>query len=127
MTKYIVKKAWEGMKEGDELELHLGNHLRYASLATKWDIAPHEIALLLHTGFIEEVNGKWKPKHGDRYFYLDTIGEFSVCRWQGDEVDLYRLSIGNVHRTEEEAIKYRDRLIALHSTIGDSLNRPITN
>lgn len=55
---------------------------------------------------IKPSNEPWKPKEGERYFYLDIVdGEISVddYPWRGDAIDnaLYRLR--NIFPTKEEA------------------------
>ena len=40
---------------------------------------------------------------GDTYWFIDSCGYIWINFWKNDEADQYRLSIGNVFKTEEEA------------------------
>lgn len=62
------------------------------------------------------------PKFRQEYFYLDTgdIGEEFVCSdakvatlttWTGDIRDYGNLALGNVYRSEEEALSNKDKLL----------------
>lgn len=56
---------------------------------------------------------RWVPKVGQEYFYCDDCGSGNYSHWEGDRYDLFRLSVGNVHRTEKDAIEYRERWVKL--------------
>lgn len=48
-------------------------------------------------------NKKWKPKNRDKYYYIDSYG-YVVDKMFIEEIpDVYRLSINNCFKTEEEA------------------------
>lgn len=51
------------------------------------------------------------PKKGEIYYYLDVAG--LICRdiWYGVEEDLFRFSIGNCFKTEEEVEEYEENLL----------------
>lgn len=49
----------------------------------------------------------WVPEGG--YYYVDGMGDVCEELWCGCHVDRARLQFGNAHRTEAEAIAYRDR------------------
>lgn len=46
---------------------------------------------------------RWKPKHGGRYFYINTIGEILIDVWSDMETDRLRYNFGNCFETFEEA------------------------
>lgn len=55
---------------------------------------------------IKPSNEPWKPKEGERYFYLDIVdGEISVddYPWRGDAIDNARYRLRNIFPTKEEA------------------------
>lgn len=49
------------------------------------------------------------PQVGSTYWCLTLTGEITDMSWNDDEFDAGRVSIGNVFRTEQEAIDERDR------------------
>lgn len=54
----------------------------------------------------------WKPKKDDEYFWMNSYGEIQPDVWDGDSIDIMRLALGMVYRTEEECEKARDRELA---------------
>lgn len=65
-----------------------------------------DIALMLHTGVIEEVKEmeeEW-PKEDDKYWCVDTrlITAYAL-RWDGDDDDKTLKEHGNIFRTQAEA------------------------
>lgn len=54
----------------------------------------------------------WKPKKDDEYFWMNSYGETQPDVWDGDSIDIMRLALGMVYRTEEECEKARDRRLA---------------
>lgn len=51
---------------------------------------------------------RWVPEDGDEYPYVDDEGDLRCDQWNDGRADIYRLRIGNVHRTEADARAYRD-------------------
>ena len=54
----------------------------------------------------------WKPKKDDEYFWMNSYGETQPDVWEGDSIDIMRLALGMIYRTEEECEKARDRRLA---------------
>lgn len=54
----------------------------------------------------------WKPKIGDRYFYISGYGTVYSETWHGVPVDYYRRALGFIYPTEEECEKARERKLA---------------
>ena len=51
----------------------------------------------------EKENEPWKPKDGDKYWYINTSGWGLTTVWHGDIADESRYALGNVFKTIEEA------------------------
>lgn len=51
------------------------------------------------------------PKNGEIYYYLDVAGLIRRDIWYGVEEDLFRFSIGNCFKTEEEVEEYEENLL----------------
>jgi hypothetical protein len=49
---------------------------------------------------------KLKPDMGEKYWVYCVIGRYSWSVWDSDSTDLWRLSQGNVFKTEADADKY---------------------
>lgn len=49
------------------------------------------------------VNWKWKPKFGEEYFVVNTLGRIDNYRWDDDIVDNGFYNVGNCFPTREEA------------------------
>lgn len=58
-----------------------------------------------------EVSAPWRPKEGGRYWTISQGGECIRCGFIGDSFDNWHLAIGQVFRTEAEAIAYRDEVL----------------
>ena len=54
----------------------------------------------------------WKPKKDDEYFWMNSYGETQPDVWDGDSIDIMRLALGMIYRTEEECEKARERKLA---------------
>lgn len=54
----------------------------------------------------------WKPKIGERYFYIDTYGYMESEIWSDDFDDNRLMSLGVAYRTEEECKEALDRKLA---------------
>lgn len=62
---------------------------------------------------IEEDN-VWRPKFNEQYWIIDTEGDVICDVWQDSILELDRLDIGNVFRTETEAEYEVDRRMILN-------------
>lgn len=112
MKKYRVIVPWEGVEKGQELEVTSNGDFFYGRAIGKSFIAPHTLALLLHTGMIEEVkedDGKWMPKLGDKCFSFNEGGVNSSI-WRDHPFDYEVLDAFGVYRTEKEAQEMFDYL-----------------
>ena len=49
------------------------------------------------------VNRKWKPKFGEKYFVVNTLGGIDHCIWTDGTVDNGYYDLGNCYSTREEA------------------------
>jgi len=54
----------------------------------------------------------WKPEIGEEYWYLDARGDEFKANYYKETVDEFRRKSGNMFRTEEEAVKYRDEILS---------------
>lgn len=54
----------------------------------------------------------WKPKKDDEYFWMNSYGETQPDVWDGDSIDIMRLALGMVYRTEEECERVKERELA---------------
>lgn len=82
----------------------------YLSVSTKeW---------LKENGWTIKQPGRWKPENKELYWFLDRGGSIAGCYWDGDVGDLFRYSVGNVHKTKEEAEAYKQALLEWGSKYG---------
>ena len=56
----------------------------------------------------------WKPDYGQKYWLLNSVGEVGQDAWCETQGDIARYEMGNVFRTEEEAIRERDKRRVTH-------------
>lgn len=61
----------------------------------------------------EKPQGRWKPKEGEYYWYVDTYKETHKGVWLNDNSDNWRYTTKNVFKTEEEAEEYFEYKTAL--------------
>lgn len=54
----------------------------------------------------------WKPKFGDKCWFLSRAGSVACGYWSGGERDVYRWRAGKIYRTEEECTRARYRELA---------------
>ena len=54
----------------------------------------------------------WKPKKDDEYFWMNSYGETQPDVWDGDSIDIMRLALGMIYRTEEECERAKERKLA---------------
>ena len=69
----------------------------------------------IDNGFAEEVkeSGRWKPKFGEAYFFLNSTGKINVEPWLSYKSDEYRYSMGECFKTEKAAEAWRSYRIAI--------------
>ena len=68
----------------------------------------NDIEIELTQEQIEKLNPKkdLKPKYGDRYWYINTIGGIVEGIWFNEECDNRRFNFGNVFKTKKDAENY---------------------
>lgn len=104
MKKYKVLKAWEGVEVGEVLKTDEDGEIPYLVDVFPRHIPCHEVALLLHAGFIEEVKEVEWPKKEERYWFIDETGKVKNYLWFEDNHDRYIRDDGfGIFRTEKEA------------------------
>ena len=57
--------------------------------------------------------GLWKPKDGEKYWFLTMCGDIEDTKYTDSYFDRPCIEIGNVYRTQEAAQKELDKRIAL--------------
>lgn len=71
---------------------------------------------------VDEINNNftpitqpWEPEEGKKYWYVSDFGEIEHCDWRVDKIDNYRLSIGDVFKTEDDPKieEYKQALLEL--------------
>lgn len=79
------------------------------------------IKWLIDNGFAEEVkeSGWWKPRLGERYYYIGPNGGVYSNQWENDSIDNARLKLGSVFKTEEATERRRDYLEAVATVSQD--------
>ena len=56
---------------------------------------------------------RWKPKQGDEFFCVDSCGKIEKTFFTPNlNADLFRYTVGNCFKTEKEAQKELDRMVA---------------
>lgn len=67
---------------------------------------------------VEEPKSKdWKPKKGDKYYYISNTGFIFHCAYNEDNeefIDKANISMGNCFKTEEEAKHIVEKLKVIH-------------
>lgn len=59
------------------------------------------------------VKWRWKPKFGEEYFVVNTIGRIDNYRWDDDTVDNGFYNLGNCFATLKEAQVAREKFMKL--------------
>lgn len=117
MKQYRLLKDLPGLKKGtilSEGKPIFGTR----TLITKNDVGHIFISNNLSEELFEEIQEEptdsihWKPKKDDEYFWMNSYGETQPDVWDGDSIDIMRLALGMIYRTEEECEKARDRELA---------------
>lgn len=55
----------------------------------------------------EEKIGKWEPEEGDRYYFLDSVGDIEWNVWSGGETSKWRYNNIKIFETQEECRRYK--------------------
>lgn len=69
------------------------------------------VYILRKLGVLVEVKEEVWPQEGDRYYYVDSFGEVTFSFWYERYFHSFRRDTGNMFRTEEEALSYREKLL----------------
>ena len=85
------------------------------AVGTVVDTTEKSAMWLIDNGFAEEVkeSGWWKPKYGEKYFYIGHNSYVHCCLWRNDQLDNGRLRLGLVFKTEEAGTRCCDYLKAI--------------
>ena len=71
-----------------------------------------ELIKMLKENQSEKVK-RWKPKQGDEFFCIDSCGKIEKTFFTTNlNADLFRYKVGNCFKTEAEAKKEQDRMLA---------------
>lgn len=52
----------------------------------------------------------WKPREGDKYYTIDSVGSVTSCIYGNDEVEKLFIRIGNCFESKEEAAHMAEKL-----------------
>jgi hypothetical protein len=52
---------------------------------------------------------RWVPSYDDSYYYVDSFGDIDFSSWREAKSHYFRLSVGNIFKTCEEAEAYKRR------------------
>lgn len=71
---------------------------------------------------------RFGPKVGEEYWFVNDRGNTERTNWNDDDEDNYRLAVGNVHRTKEDARRHKASLFLKTPTgpcpkVGEVLER----
>lgn len=59
----------------------------------------------------EKKKCRWKPKKGEKYYFITLFGNMGYRRYDNDRDDNYLYSINNIFKTKEEAEEHKKKLI----------------
>ena len=118
------KEAYEKMREGKKVKRKdCDSYLFYNSKENKICTADgiivsgiaFEAALADDWEIVEETKNKdWKPKKGDKYYYINDAGSIFNYDCREDISDEAHLNISNCFKTEEEAKHIVEKLKVIH-------------
>lgn len=100
---YFVSQSWFSEKNAVNSSQKALDYLtEYELDKSGWTLCPPDETLLPQEA--------WKPEEGEKYWFawIDSEGEANAgyIIWYKNSLDNKRLAIGNVHKTEEEAIAW---------------------
>lgn len=100
IKEYRAFQDFEGSFEASNI-YEVGEIKNVTSESARW---------LIDNGFAEEVkeSGWWKPKYGDKYYFIDDSGYIKCDTWDNSFWEVDRYKMGNVFKTEEAVKRYRD-------------------
>lgn len=90
----------------------------------EFNITPEELEKVLKP---YEVKKNWVLKRDGKYFYIDDTGMVEWATFKDDEIDYFRLSVGNAYQTKklaEKAIAVKQALVKVNNMI-DELNEKV--
>lgn len=56
---------------------------------------------------------RWVPEYGEKYWYVNNVGNEDWRYYKNDVIDNFRINTGNCFKTREEAEKHQDKLFAI--------------
>ena len=80
-----------------------------------FDMPKAQAQWLINNGFAEEVkeSGWWKPKRGDKYWYIGLDNFVHLGTWENSVADNGMLKLGLIFKTEKAGVYCRDYLEAV--------------
>ena len=96
----------ETFKRGDTVSTSMEADRYFTEELAQW---------LIKNGFAKEVkeSSAWKPKHKEKYYFVDGSGKVCIEPWLDDKLDEYRYSVGECFKTEKAAEAWRGYRIAI--------------
>lgn len=120
MKRYKLLKDLPTFKAGDLFYIsqygdliHDGGDVGVTAYARRTlDIFPNIL-----TEWFEEigepiVDVRWKPKIGQRYFYIDSNGNITSDTWHDTDIDNIRYELGLIYKIYPDCRRVRDRQLA---------------
>lgn len=85
------------------------------AVGTVVDTTEKSAMWLIDNGFAEEVkeSGWWKPRKGEKYYFVNSSGQIESGFWWGADIDMDRFTMGNCFKTEGAAERCSNYLKAV--------------
>lgn len=105
IKKYVAFHDFEGAF-GTSTTYEVGTTKNVSTKPAQW---------LINNGFAEEVkeSGWWKPKRGDKYWYIGLDNFVHLGTWENSVADNGMLKLGLIFKTEKASVYFRDYLEAV--------------
>lgn len=113
--KYKTGQIWEDNDRCEHKILGVCDNIVFVSWIDNFERShdpktEHEADMFL----IKLVEEKWVPEKGDDYWLINSEGTIVSSYYENDSTDEFRLSVGNIYKTKEEAEAYKHKLINLN-------------
>lgn len=96
-----IHKSKNGLSDYDYLEIR--KRVNIGEDETRFGIQYNGFLNNFNEWFEEVKETGWKPKTGDKYWYIADCGIVVCNAWRNGIIDNARYELGNCYRTEEEA------------------------
>lgn len=75
-----------------------------------------DVLMMLLNGDLTINRKPWKPKYGEKYYFVNSTGYVCEEKWYGDVIDRLYYKLGNCYQCKQQAEANSERWVAFYNS-----------